>query len=184
MEVSALNILDVGLISEYVKNKGSAIKWQERKDNLFAPKNEDEGYFSALNKQLNETNKANSLKRIENKLRSGDRLSVTEKKYLRDNAPDLYEKAVKIEREREDYRKALERCKTKEEAHALHLSTMQMHISEALAISGNSSIPKEQKEEQMAFAGMKIAAANKEYAEYSSGYIYDSKGKRKPSGND
>jgi len=142
----------IGLISEYVKTKGFEVKWNDRKANPFAA-------------QADDTNKSIRLQRIESKLKMGDRLTDEEKKYLQKNAPDMYEKAVKIEKEREEYRRALARCKTEEEARAFHMATSQMLMCEASAISRNPNIPAAKKTELLAFVAMRLAALSNEFEE-------------------
>ena len=53
---------------------------------------------------------------IRQKLRQGRKLSATDKQYLKENNPDLYEKVERIEERREMLARALKRAKTKDEA--------------------------------------------------------------------
>ena len=53
---------------------------------------------------------------IRQKLRQGRKLSATDKQYLKENNPDLYEKVARIEERRETLARALKRAKTKDEA--------------------------------------------------------------------
>ena len=53
---------------------------------------------------------------IRQKLRQGRKLSATDKQYLKENNPDLYEKVARIEERREMLARALKRAKTKDEA--------------------------------------------------------------------
>ena len=59
---------------------------------------------------------ANREMRIRQKLRQGQKLSATDKQYLKDNNPDLYEKVTRIEERREALARALKCAKTKDEA--------------------------------------------------------------------
>lgn len=59
---------------------------------------------------------ANRELQIRQKLRQGQKLSATDKQYLKDNNPDLYEKVARIEERREMLARALRNAKTKEEA--------------------------------------------------------------------
>ena len=63
-----------------------------------------------------DTRSANREGRIRQKLRQGQKLSAADKQYLKDNAPDLYEKVTRIEERREALARALQRAKTKDEA--------------------------------------------------------------------
>ena len=59
---------------------------------------------------------ANREAQIRQKLRQGQKLSATDKQYLKDNNPDLYEKVARIEERREALARALRNAKTKDEA--------------------------------------------------------------------
>ena len=59
---------------------------------------------------------ANREMQIRQKLRQGQKLSATDKQYLKDNNPDLYEKVARIEEQREVLARALRNAKTKDEA--------------------------------------------------------------------
>ena len=67
---------------------------------------------------LQKTQKADANRelQIRQKLRQGQKLSATDKQYLKDNNPDLYEKVARIEERREMLARALRNAKTKEEA--------------------------------------------------------------------
>ena len=162
-----MSIQNIGLVSEYIKTKNFEMKWQERKANPLTPKGDEDSYFSTLRKQLEDNNKTVSLQRIESRLRSGDRLSQNEMEYLRKNWPEMYEEARKIEKERAEYRRALERCKTKEEAQALRMSRTQQYLTEANAISNNPAIPKDKKETLLTAIAMRAAAMDREFDDYA-----------------
>lgn len=66
--------------------------------------------------KMREKSDANREALIRQKLRQGRKLSATDKQYLKDNNPDLYEKVARIEERREMLARALKRAKTKEEA--------------------------------------------------------------------
>lgn len=65
---------------------------------------------------MDDTRSANREGRIRQKLRQGQKLSAADKQYLKDNAPDLYEKVTRIEERREALARALQRAKTKDDA--------------------------------------------------------------------
>jgi hypothetical protein len=60
--------------------------------------------------------KAKRLGDIRNKMKLGRKLSYEEKVFLKIHSLDLYEKAKKIEEERDEFRCALANCKTKKDA--------------------------------------------------------------------
>jgi len=102
------------------------------------------------------------LQRIENKLKTGGKLSGPEMEYLRANSPDMYKDAMKIEREREEYRRALEQCRTKEEAHFVHTIRTQHFVAAAKAAPNDSSIP------------LRIAATFNEFIDFLKSEKYSS----------
>ncbi len=106
-----------------------------------------------LLKQSNEDIKAKRLQGIKNKLKSGQRLSPADMEYLRNNDPILYEKAVKIEKERDAYRHDLRRCKTKTDVHMVSLSKqMQLKL--------------ESKYEDPEIMFMRMSAISNEHSEF------------------
>ena len=66
--------------------------------------------------KTNKNSDANREMQIRQKLRQGQKLSATDKQYLKENNPDLYEKVERIEERREVLARALKRAKTKDEA--------------------------------------------------------------------
>jgi len=59
---------------------------------------------------------ARRLENVINKIKFGRRISYDEKAFLKLHAPELYEKVIKIEEERVEFRKTLANCQTKQEA--------------------------------------------------------------------
>jgi hypothetical protein len=94
----------MGRIINYIKIVLHEHKWQQKEVKIFAAKSKDSEYAED----------------IRNKMRSGRRLSNDEKEFLRIHA--LNEKAMKIENERNEFRRKLANCKTKEEAKRLKTS--------------------------------------------------------------
>ena len=83
--------------------------------------------FKVLSSKKTSDNRAairRKLERIRQKLRSGARLTPAEKQFLRQYAPQLYEKAMAIERERAAYEERLKRCRTEEELERVKLEKM------------------------------------------------------------
>jgi len=149
-----------------MKSMNLQMKWDERKSNFLTPKKEEDGMLSMIKKQTEDMEKTVNLNRIESKLKAGNRLSQKEKDYLKKHCPDLHEKAEKIEREREEYRKALERCRTKEEADEVHMMKMQQQLAMAKSIANNPNIPKEKKLEKLTEIAMFTAAFSDEYIDF------------------
>jgi len=59
---------------------------------------------------------------VRTKMKLGRKLSYDEKVFIKLNAHDLYKKAIKVEEERDEFRRALANCKTKEEAKRLQIT--------------------------------------------------------------
>lgn len=83
--------------------------------------------FKVLSSKKSSDNRAairRKLERIRHKLRSGARLTPAEKEFLRRYAPQLYEQAMSIERERAAYEERLKKCQTEEEMERVQLEKM------------------------------------------------------------
>ena len=105
-----------GCVFNYVKTSQLEAKSQQKSDSVVP------NGFSAFLKQNNEAKKTAALECISNKIKFGKRLTHDEMEFLKIHNPDLYARAVKIENEREEHRRALRNCKTKEEARDLHIA--------------------------------------------------------------
>jgi hypothetical protein len=126
------------------------------------------------------------LQAIGNKLMSGKKLSHEDMEFLREHDPETYKKAVKIEQEREAFRRALENCKTKQEVQQTLSSKAAQLQTEAQAASKASGGKKGGDAE--AFVAMKFAAIlnefigfmkSEEYVDIPNEYeLYDENGKR------
>ena len=66
--------------------------------------------------------KAKKLGDVRTKMKLGRRLSYDEKVFLKVHSLDLYEKAMKVEDERDEFRRALANCKTKGEARRVQVA--------------------------------------------------------------
>jgi len=160
-----MNFQFAGTVSDNVKTMALEMKWQERKQNLFIPK-EENSMIADMKKRLAEMEKSNKISSIDAKLKAGKRLSASEMDFLRKNVPELYKKAVQIEKEREEYRRALENCRTKEDVARLNMSRMQQFLTEAKAISSNPNIPEAKKQELLEFIAMRVMATMSEHTEF------------------
>lgn len=103
---------------------------------------------------------------LETKLKCGERLTDEELEFLKENSPELYEKAVKVLAERESYRKAIESCRTKEDVAAVHSRRVQGFFNETQNVQ-RMDIGINKKRELAEFIGMKLAGVMAEYREYT-----------------
>ena len=164
-----MNFTTIGSATNAAKFKALQVKWAERKKNPFLPKEneqKEDPRIAEIKRQAEQQRKANQLGQIEGKLKSGAALSSRDMEYLRKNSPQLYEKAVKIEKEREEYKRALRRCRSKEDVQKLHMRTLSQFSAEAKTISQNPNIPEGKKIEEIEFIGMKMAAVNNEHVTF------------------
>ena len=163
-----MDMYTMGSVANTVKQMELQFKWQERKNNPLLDKEgqNENSMIAELKRQAAEASKSQKMSSIDTKLKTGVRLSAHELEYLKINNPDLYEKAVKIEKEREEYRRQLRNAKTKEDVERLQSQRVQQLTAEAQAISGNPNIPKSGKQGLLEEIGMRMAAAANEYVEY------------------
>jgi hypothetical protein len=130
-------------------------------------KTKKDSYISAPIKKQKEEEKTQRLQKIFSKMASGRKLSSADMEYLRENAPEWYEKAVKIEKEREEFRRELENCKTKDDARMLYMLKMSLILSSAKTASANKS------GESLSFASMQAAAMINEFLSFTESERYD-----------
>lgn len=114
-------------------------------------KKEENTQIAQLKKEAEDARKSSILSSIDAKLKAGALLTDDELQYLRENSPELYQEAMDIKREREQYKKQLKACRTKEDVQKLNMTKLQSFVSEMRAVCSNPSIPK----------GEKIKQANK-----------------------
>lgn len=111
----------IGNLGSYLKNVELQRKWQKK---------QQDGEFGPAASQGKQTQKSlfevpqpdYSLDFINSKIRSGKKLSPGELEYLRQKHPEVYKKAVQLNKEREEYERRLRQCRTKEEVRALNAS--------------------------------------------------------------
>jgi len=143
----------IGRISDYVKTVQFEQKWQRNSNPVSAFLKSDNDFF-----------KTKKIEDIKNKMKSGKRLSHDEKEFLRINDPALYEKAIKIEKERDEFRRALANCKTKEEVMRLKVSKSLELKTEAQAMS--CKFKDGQEKDDSEFIAMRMMAIFDEFADF------------------
>jgi hypothetical protein len=154
----------IGRITDYIKTVQLEQKWQQKKIEISTAKPKDGKSISAFLNPNEDWLKSKRLGDITNKMKSGKRLSHDEKEFLRIHAPDLYEKAMKIEKERDEFRRALANCKTKEEVARLKAAKSIELQAEAQAMSGKTKETKDQGYSE--FIAMRMMAISDEFADF------------------
>lgn len=127
-----------GTVQNYIGTLKLQQKWKMKQQGLEMPTN---GGAMAAIQQMQKEQKSATLSTITSKLKSGKKLSAGEMEFLRTNDHALYEKAVKIAKEREEYRDELRKCKTKDDVDRVHTLKMSQFASEIKSVgsSGMSS---------------------------------------------
>ena len=148
----------IGRIADYIKTAQLEQKWQQKKIEISAKNSKNSNPVSAFLNPNNDWIKAKRIDDIKNKMKSGRRLSHDEKEFLRIHVPDLYEKAIKIEKERDEFRRALSNCKTKEDAWRVHsLKTLELQV----------------KGQDVEFVAMRMMAILDEFADFIKSEEYE-----------
>jgi hypothetical protein len=132
-----------------------------------ADEKEDNSTVGMLKRQFEQVKHTTTMSSIQSKLRTGKRLTKAEKAYLKVNSPDLYDQAARIEQERENYKQELRRCRSKRDVEELRRRRALLYAAEANAVANNPNIPREKKQEYLDYIGMRVAAAEDEYTEFS-----------------
>ncbi len=157
-----MNFPTIGSVTNAVKNMQLTQKWQQRKTEInqsgivkdnskFAKTEEEQNVLSMLDrykKQIAEQREQAAMGGITAKLKSGQSLSPAELDYLKENAPELYEEYVKIQKEREAYEKELKKCETKEDVRRVNTMKMNSFMNEAKAVM-SANMPSEAKLQAM-----------------------------------
>jgi len=154
----------IGRITDYLKTAQLEQNWQKKKIELSGAKSEE-------SKRADDFIISKRVGEIKNKMKAGRRLSHDEKEFLRMHAPDLYEKAMKIERERDEFRRALAKCKTKEEVQRLQASKAIELQAEAQAAAAN--LKKGVGKDESEFIAMRMMAIFDEYADFTKSKEYE-----------
>ena len=124
---------------------------------------------------------------IDLKMKTGQALNDDEMKLLEKHNPIAHQKAKQIKAEREQYRKELENCKSKEEVEELKQRQLAKFSAEMQAVQ-RSSMSKGDKVKAMEFIAMRMAGTENEYQDYVAGARYkglpDKLEKEKPASKD
>lgn len=157
----------IGSVYSMVKTMKLEMRWQQRKDNPYLAKGMTQNSeLENLKQQAAGVRKSNAISSIDAKLKSGMPISSDELEYLRINAPELYEKAVEIQKEREEYRKELEKCRSKEEVSELNITKLQNLTVEASSIKNNPNLPSAKKQACLEQILRRIMAINNEHSSF------------------
>lgn len=148
-----------GTVTNAVKNMALSAKANRRMQNPYEAKGSSSPIERPDPKQTEISNKIVS---IQGKMKAGKRLSASDKEFLREHAPSLYDKAVRIEKERDQFNERLRHCKTKEDVRRLYMEKAQQLDAEVKSVE-RSSMSAGEKMEALEFIGMRMAAIQDEF---------------------
>lgn len=152
-----MGIMMTSSLHEYTRNMKMSTNWslkkrtgnymQKGQATAISKNNPVYSEFERYREQLEKMREQNDPDRVAiyAKLESGKKLSPEELEYLRNNDPAAYQKAKEIEAEKENYKQALKRCRTKEDVERFHTTYVATRAAVANSIANNPNIPKLQK---------------------------------------
>ena len=140
-----------GTIKNSVRMATLDQKWQQKKNSFGQDKKKltemtaEERQLQDFREQAEQMRKSQKHANIDAKLAAGEELTPEEIEYLRQNNPQALKDYEYTQRERENYKRALRNCRTKEEVERLKYTKMGQFMAEAKKISSNACIPKGKK---------------------------------------
>lgn len=140
-----------GTIKRSVRMAALDQKWQQKKNSFGQDKKKltemtaEERQLQDFREQAEQMRKSQKHANIDAKLAAGEELTPEEIEYLRQNNPQALKDYEDTQRERENYKRALHNCRTKEEVERLKYTKMGQFMAEAKKISSNACIPKGKK---------------------------------------
>lgn len=140
-----------GTIKRSVRMAALDQKWQQKKNSFGQDKKKltemtaEERQLQDFREQAEQMRKSQKHANIDAKLAAGEELTPEEIEYLRQNNPQALKDYEDTQRERENYKRALRNCRTKEEVERLKYTKMGQFMAEAKKISSNACIPKGKK---------------------------------------
>lgn len=140
-----------GTIKRSVRMAALDQKWQQKKNSFGQDKKKltemtaEERQLQDFREQAEQMRKSQKRANIDAKLAAGEELTPEEIEYLRQNNPQALKDYEDTQRERENYKRALRNCRTKEEVERLKYTKMGQFMAEAKKISSNACIPKGKK---------------------------------------
>ncbi len=157
-----------GTLRASMKNAELKQKFAERTQNQArnkpaAEKTEKQKQIEQIAAQMKDIRESNIISSIDTKLRTGAELTDSELLYLQKKNPELYKKAMDIKREREQYKRELKECRTKEDVERLNSRKTSQFLSEIKAVQSNPNIDEGKKRELLERIGRRAMAILKEH---------------------
>ncbi len=140
-----------GTIKRSVRMAALDQKWQQKKNSFGQDQKKltemtaEERQLQDFREQAEQMRKSQKHANIDAKLAAGEELTPEEIEYLRQNNTQALKDYEDTQKERENYKRALRNCRTKEEVERLKYTKMGQFMAEAKKISSNACIPKGKK---------------------------------------
>ena len=149
-----MNVMMISSLNTYTTNMKMQMKWKEKQASgnyASGTKTAEEQLKESALDAAKSQNSASSqmMQTIQAKMMGGKKLSAEEMAYLKEHAPETYQKARAIEMEREAYERELKQCKTKKEVQRVKMAHAASAMASVKEIESNPNIPKGKKLELM-----------------------------------
>jgi len=178
-----MDFMAMTTISSYLSIMEQNMKWEAKKAKIsdkpqMVSKTVTEGQItdetemSDAERIARDLRKAQTLSTIHTKMLSGGNLTSGELEYLQKNNPGLYEKAKKIKQEREECKRDLFRCRSKEDVRQLHLRKMGQFFEEVKAIQ-NGETSGDSEAGSIETVRMRMSAVVKDHFEFVQSERYE-----------
>ena len=167
----------IGRIHDTVRLAGLTAKWEQKKQNIGKKQAEltpEERQIEHFREQLEDIREGNESNAISAKINSGAKLTPEEIEYLRRENPQALQAYEEIQQEKENYKRQLKNCRTKEDVEKLKQQKMGEFMAAAKKADTNPNIPKEQKLAMLAKILAKVLVVEEVHYEFTKSLAYQS----------
>lgn len=143
-----------GTIRNAVRLQTLENKWQQKKNNINADKQQkemtkEERLMANFQEQVDKERESNSHADIYNKLKSGGKLTSQEISYLEEHDPEALRKYREDQAEKAAYERELKNCRTKDDVERVKMNKLGNFTARAKKITNDPYIPADKKVELM-----------------------------------
>ncbi len=168
-----MDFTTIGSVSGYLSTKNMQNIWQNKKNtkNYTAKSENSKSFDKWIEEQQEkiknpygteeENQKDKTLTQIRSKLDRGAKLTSGELEYLRKKDPVAYSRHRALEAEKAEYKRALKRCRTKEDVQKLKMSKIGSALSVVNAVKNDPHISPEKKLEAIKAQQRRITEIDK-----------------------
>ena len=141
--------MGAGTIQSMVALSAMQNQWQKKKNDINAGKTSEltseQRELQMYQSQADDIREGQKPAAIDIKLASGSRLNAEEIEYLKKHNPQALKDYEEEQRERENYKRQLRNCRSKEEVERVKTAKMGEFLSSCKSIASSPYIPKDQK---------------------------------------